>query len=832
METRMQDAPNGPGISPRWTSSAKAGVGTALSATSRVWFTISHGILNEIYYPRVDAACIRDFGFLISDGEPGGYFSEEKRDTESIVSRLADGVPAFRLRNASRDGAYTIDKEIIADPLHDTVLQRVRLTGRPRLRLFALLAPHLVNGGAHNTAWIGDYKGVPMLFAEGDGTYLALACSAPFLARAAGFAGVNDGWADVSRNGRLSALYQRAADGNVALTAEIDVSANAPAVLALSFGRQWTEAAYRARASLQHGFAAAEAGYAAAWHGWQTRLARLDPPEAQRAHKGIEAQRAHKGIEAQRAHKDIEAQRAHRDGNRGHNLYRISTAVLRCHESPTFPGGLIASLSIPWGASKGDDDLGGYHLVWPRDLAETAGGLIAAGAGEDARRVLDYLRVIQEADGSWAQNNWLDGRPYWHGIQMDECAFPVLLVEMMRRYGLLSEEDLKMYWPMVRDAIGFVVRNGPATAQDRWEEDAGYSPFTLAVEVAALVAAAEIAGMLGEAGIAGFLRDTADAWNEDIDVWTYAKGTALANEAGVDGYYVRIAPRDGDASESELGGVVMVRNKPPSETDIEAASLISPDALALVRFGLRAANDPRILNTVKVIDRINRVELPQGPGWRRYNNDGYGEHPDGSPFDGTGQGRVWPLMIGERAHYELARGDEAQARRLLAVMEACSSDGGLLPEQVWDTDDIPEHELFNGRPSGSAMPLVWAHAEHIKLLRSLADGQVFDMPPLTVQRYQHDKRRPRLRDWREAWRRGGIPQGQILRVELCEAATLRWTMDEWHSIQDTPVAETGLGIFAAELPTASLKAGGTIRFTWQRQDGSWRGQDYAVSVTG
>ncbi|HET9148401.1 MAG TPA: hypothetical protein VFN77_10140, partial [Acetobacteraceae bacterium] len=133
----MNEAPNGPGIAPHWTSSAKAGVGTALSATSRVWFTISHGILNEIYYPRVDAACTRDFGLLVSDGEAGGYFSEEKRDADSTISRLADGVPVFHLHNVSRDGIYTIDKEIVSDPEHDTVLQRIRLTGQPGLRLFA-----------------------------------------------------------------------------------------------------------------------------------------------------------------------------------------------------------------------------------------------------------------------------------------------------------------------------------------------------------------------------------------------------------------------------------------------------------------------------------------------------------------------------------------------------------------------------------------------------------------------------------------------------------------------------------------------------------------------
>lgn len=799
-------APNGPGISPHWTSSAKAGIGTALSATSRVWFTTSHGILNEIYYPRVDAACTRDFGFLVSDGIAGGYFSEEKRDTISRISRLADGVPAFHLHNASRDGVYTIDKEIVSDPRHDTVLQRVRLTGRPGLRLFALLAPHLVNGGAHNTGWTGDYKGVPMLFAEGDGTYLALACSAPFLARAAGFVGVNDGWQDVSRNGRLTEQFDRAADGNVALTAEIDLASGGPVVLALGFGRKWTEAAFRARASLQHGFDTAEAGYAAAWHAWQDGLARLDPPETHRVRV---------------------------DGGHGHNLYRVSTATLRCHESPAFPGGVIASLSIPWGVSKGDDDLGGYHLVWPRDLAETAGGLIAANAGTDARRVLDYLRVIQQADGSWAQNNWLDGEPYWHGLQMDECAFPILLVEMMRRFGLLSDAELPDYWPMIRDAAGFVVRNGPATAQDRWEEDAGYSPFTLAVEVASLLAAAEFADLLGHGNIAGFLRDTADAWNEDIDTWTYTRDTKLAREVGVDGYYVRITPRDGEVADAEIGGIIMVRNQPPAETDIAASALISSDALALVRFGLRAADDPRILDTVRVIDRITRVDLPQGPGWRRYNDDGYGEHPDGSPFDGTGQGRVWPLIIGERAHYELARGDEAEARKLLAVMEACSSDGGLLPEQVWDADDMPERELFRGRPSGSAMPLVWAHAEYIKLLRSLADGAVFDMSPLTVQRYQKENRKARLRDWREVWRRSTIPEGQILRVELCEEAMLRWSDDGWRTIHDTKLAEIGLGVFAVELPVQTLKPGAQIRFTWQRkQDGSWRGQDYAVSVTG
>ena len=209
----MQEAPGRPGIDPRWTSSDKDGVGAALSPLSRVWFTISHGILNEIYYPRVDQACTRDFGLLVSDG--AGFFSEEKRDTNHVVARLEDGVPAFRLTNTCAGGRYRIVKRIVSDPRRDVVLQSIRcevLKGGP-LRLFALLSPHLVNGGAHNTAWIGEYKGWPMLFAEGDGTALALAASVPWAARSVGFVGVNDGWTQVSQTFGLTDPYDHATDG-------------------------------------------------------------------------------------------------------------------------------------------------------------------------------------------------------------------------------------------------------------------------------------------------------------------------------------------------------------------------------------------------------------------------------------------------------------------------------------------------------------------------------------------------------------------------------------------------------------------------------------------
>jgi glucoamylase len=791
----MGDAPGRPGIEPRWTSSAKSGIGTALSYASRVWFTTSHGILNEIYYPRVDQACTRDFGLLVTDG--GSFFAEEKRDCICRMEVLEDGVPAFRFTNIHRSGRFTIIKDVVSDPRRDVVLQRIRLESAPgdKLRLFALLSPHLVNGGADNTAWIGEYKGQTMLFAEGDGTRLALGASCPIPAASVGFVGVTDGWQQLSVHGKLVQCDDRAAGGNVALTTELALPERGEILLALGFGRSAPEAGFRVRASLQTPCEDTIEEYAAAWRGWQAGLRSLD-----------------------------------RRAN-GHNTYRVSTSVLRAHESPTFRGGIIASLSIPWGASKGDDDLGGYHLVWPRDLVQTAGGFLACGAHAEARRVLHYLRAVQEPDGSWPQNCWLDGTPYWHGLQLDECAFPILLVEMAWREGALSRPQMLGFWPMVRDAAGFIVRNGPMTEQDRWEEDAGYTPFTLAVEIASLLAAAELAELCEAEEAAGFLRDTADDWNERIEDWLYVSGTRLAYENGVEGHYLRIVPRLPDEASARAHGIVQVRNRPAGEDRLQAEDLVSVDALALVRFGLRAANDPRIVDTAKVIDAVLKADFPKGPAWRRYNGDGYGEKQDGSPYDGTGIGRPWPLLTGERAHYELAAGRRDEAERLLAALEEHRSPGAMLPEQVWDGPPIPERELVPGGPSGSAMPLVWAHSEHIKLLRSLADGKVFDMPPQTVRRYLREKHPPRCMSWRPSWRSSSMPAGRVLRIELNEPAMVRWSVDGDGNGTELPTREIDLGVHAAEVTTAGMKAGQALRFSWRRrQDESWPDQEFTVSL--
>jgi len=799
----MMNAPGWPGIPARWTSSAKSGVGTAHNPLSKVWFTISHGIINEVYYPRVDWACTRDLGLIITDGRD--YFSEEKRHAQSEVHMLAAGVPAYHLVNTAFDGHYRIEKTIVTDPWRDVVLQRTRfvpLQGTlDDYQLYVLLAPHLGNRGAGNSGWVGNNKGTAVLYAEREGqAALALASSVGWYTRSVGFVGTSDGWQDLSQHKQMTWFYERAENGNIALTGAIDLRAcGGEFVLALGFAQHAFAAAHHARTSLLHGFDAICDEFVAEWQTWQTNLP--DPREP-----------------TKKSCASID-------------LYRTSAAVLRTHEDKQFRGGLIASLSIPWGDAKGDGDLGGYHLVWTRDMVESVGGLLATGAHDEVRRVLRYLMTTQETDGCWPQNMWLDGTAYWRGVQLDEAAFPILLVGYAQREGLLDEAAIQEAWPMVRRAAGFIARIGPVTAQDRWEEDGGYSPFTLAVTISGLLVAADIAEQLEESQIACDLRQIADSWNANIERWTYATGTELAKSHGVDGYYVRIGVADNQPELAPTAGWVAIKNRPFDQNRARADHIVSPDALALVRFGLRAADDPRILNTIKVIDAALKVELPAGPSWHRYNNDGYGEHEDGRAFDGTGIGRAWPLLTGERAHYELAAGNRAEAQRLLHTMEGFANDGGLMPEQIWTGQDIPDRELFYGHPSGSAMPLVWAHAEYVKLLRSLRDGQVFDMPAQTVQRYQVDQVASHHTVWRFNHKCRTSPSGTPLRIGTLAPATIHWSSDGWQATQDVATRRTDLGLYVADIATSKLASGSQVLFTFFWTDSSrWEGENFSVQI--
>ena len=799
MPINTSTPPGAPGIPPRWTSSAKSGIGKSINPSSHVIFTLSHGILNEVYYSREDIACIRDMELIVTDGKD--FFSEEKRDTQHSIKWMKEGVPAFKIVNTCNQKNYIIEKEVITDPLRDTVLQKIKF--RPtqknessKYKIYVLLTPHINNRGAGNDGWLGDCKGVPMLFAYRDGVTLALACYyADFIKRSVGYVGTSDGYTDLKQHKIMEWEYQKAGNGNIALTAEIDISKTKEFVLALSFGLKSEDAGHRAWASLLDGFDTAKDRYISEWDQFQKNL------------KSVKTDKNKIGI----------------------NL-RHSATVLNLHQSKTFPGAIVASLSIPWGETKGDDDIGGYHLVWPRDLVESSGGFLALQSKEEVYKILNYLMSTQEKDGKWSQNMWLDGVPSWTGLQMDEIALPISVVDQYQCQYDMDPAKLKRYWTGIKKAISVLVVNGPSTQQDRWEEESGLSSFTLATEITALLGAASLAEANNEQDIAEYCRQTADYWNGQIENWTYITDTPLSKEAGVEGYYMRINPYHRPAEEVK-NNFIYIKNRLPENGKMRLYELICVDALALVRFGLRAADDPKILNTIKLIDEKLKVETPHGPCWHRYTNDGYGEDKDGNAYSnsGNGIGRAWPLLTGERAHYEIAAGNIQGAKELLKAMDGFSNNG-LLPEQIWDTADIPEKELFLGKHTGSAMPLTWAHAEYIKLCSSIKDKRIFDMSLQTEGRYLKKKSPSPYTIWRFNWPCIDISSEKVLRIEVLAPAIVHWTIDNWETQTDTHTKDTELGIHVADIDLRNEKSG-EIKFTffWKNEK-HWENKDFMVKI--
>ncbi len=782
-------APGAPGIDARWAPGPKDGVGTACSESSNVWFTIGHGILNEVFYPQVDTPSIRDLGLIITDGDE--YFSDEASSSNSKVAWEEKGIPAFHVTNKSHDGKYVVKKTVISDPKRPVILQQIFFEPHnTNYHLYALLAPHLGDMGGNNSAWLDNRNGTPLLIAKRDNCVLALASSSPLVKYSAGFVGVSDGWQDLNSNKQMTLEYDRADNGDTALTAEIDYS-NGEFILGLGFGSTVDEAIDNVLESLRQNFDEVYDSYVSGWKEWlETCGAKIPDDSPPLAHKSL--------------------------------------TTLKIHQSKNPSGGIVAGLASPWGYAKGDDAKIGYHVIWTRDMVESAGGMLAAGAHESVKNMLRLLKNTQQIDGHWPQNMWIDGTPFWNGVQMDETALPILLVNMAKREGALTEENMLEIWPMVRKASSYLLKNGPVTQQDRWEEDPGYTPFTLSTEIAALLAAADLAELAKEPIQAKFMRETADTWYDNIDSWLYASGTDWCKQYAVDGYYERIASVNGDEV-NRFQNIVHVKNVPSDEAYLKAVHLISPDALALVRFGLRSANDSKILDTVKIIDKFLKIDTPNGTTWHRYNDDGYGEHEDGSAFDGTGIGRGWPLLTGERAHYELALGHSDTAEKLKSDMESFCGDGGLLPEQVWDSDPIAEHELKLGRPTGSAMPLAWAHGEYLKLIRSINDGKIFDCPPQTIKRYLEEKTTSPLKSWRFNHKIHTIPNGKKLRIETLAPATIHWSNDNWKSTNDDATTDTGLGVHFIDIEPNALKDNKSIIFTfyWHHAD-KWEGRDFKV----
>lgn len=784
-----------PGIEPRWTHGSKDGVGTAYSASSRIWFTLWNGVITEVYYPTVDRPQMRDLQYLITDGK--SFFHEEKRHLHTKVERLSLHALDYRMTNSDPKGRYTIIKDVITDPHLPCVLQHTRLTGDPeflsRLRIYALCAPHIEIGGWHDNAYVIEVDERQILTAESRGTWLALLATLPFARLSCGYVGRSDGWTDLADNFQMDWEFDRALNGNVALTGEIALSGAREFTLGLALGNSLHSAVTTLFQALAVPFKEHRERYREQWSRPCTGLKPLERAS----------------------------------GDQG-KLYHGSLSVLLAHEDKSYPGALIASLSIPWGEAKGDEEMGGYHLVWTRDMVNSATGLLAAGHTETAFRALIYLAASQQPDGGFPQNFWLHGEPYWRGIQLDEVAFPILLAWRLRRENGLRDFDP---YPMVKRAASYLIRHGPATQQERWEEAGGYSPSTLASNIAALICAAGFAREQGDNVSAQFLEEYADFLECHVDPWTVATDGTLI--AGVRRHFIRIHPvdvHDPCPDEDPNRGILAIANRPPGlPRESPAKEIVDAGFLELVRYGIRKPDDPIVVDSLQVIDALLKVDTPFGPCWHRYNHDGYGQREDGGPFEGWGKGRAWPLLTGERGHYELAAGRNVQS--FIQAMERFASPTGLLPEQIWDEPDRPETHMVLGRPTGSAMPLMWAHAEYIKLLRSVSDGQVFDVIPEVAQRYLGTRKECRLLEiWKPNRQVCSVKKGYTLRIQASASFRLHWSRDNWQNVEDTLSSPTALGIEFVDFPVAPTQQV-PIRFTFfWTGSGRWEGRDYEIAI--
>lgn len=790
MNTPAQNAAFGaPGIEPRWTSSAKDGIGTAYHNASCVWFTLSHGIINEIYFPHVDSPNTRDVQFLITDGET--FCHEEKRDLEHKTEYPEQNALLYRLTNSDREGRYRLVKEILVDPHSSVLLMHTRLEIldeklRGKLRLYALLAPHMKGTGRNNSAWLCGLGGRKLIEAQREDIDLSFGCKPDFTRRSVGYVGFSDGWQDLRDNFKMDWEFSEVEDGNIALIGEIDLTEGMEFTLGVGFGRT----AQSACAHLQQAFATPFADQREKYVSqWQRARSKGDLFE----HTG--------------------------DGG---SMLRLSQCLLLAHEDKIFQGAFVASLSIPWGDTKDDSDRGGYHLVWTRDMVQTATALLACGHSESPLRALIWLACVQAVDGSLPQNSSITGVAYWHGIQLDEVAAPILLAWRLQQANSLRDFDP---WTLVSRAVRYLILHGPVTAQERWEENSGYSPSTLATIVASVVCAAEFARARNDSCAADFLLDYADWLSAHLEEWLVTNCGELM--PGKPRHYVRITPADPKqpvAAPDPDRAEVFIANGGGKH---KARNIVGGDFIHLVRLGVRSAEDPLIVDSIAVIDQVLKRELPQGPSWRRYNHDGYGEKSDGSAYDGTGVGRCWPILTGERGHYELAAGRDPLP--FIEAMENFANEGGMLPEQLWDDDDLPDGKMKRGGPTGSAMPLCWAHAEYATLVRSHKDGVCFDRIEPVYQRYAKAKTGSKIAMWTLAHQPQRIDQGKTLRIITERPATIHWSFDGWTTANDLVTRDTGFGCWFADLPSDQLRAGARIIFTflWER---GWEQRDFQVGV--
>lgn len=772
----MTDAPGATGIDPTWSSSDKDFV-TASLGRSRLWVTMGHGVLNEIYWPSTGHPRLRDVTFYLVHRSGDGRWIDLKRRREYTLSTPAPTVPLLAVRHTGTEGGerYLLELEYLPDTDRDALLVTWRIEGPWQLVVIA--APHVDASDLSSRAWIDGE-----LYASGTNGFpvLCFAATGGFAQASAGYVGRSDGWQDLARNGRLTWSYSAAGPGNVALSG---ACRGAEGAIAIAIASGAAGARTLALSTLSDDTRAVRQAFVDDWSGWGRTLTvpdfTLDDAALAEA---------------------------------CHEAALVSATILKVHEDRGFPGAAVASLSVPWGSST--NTLGGYHLVWPRDTVLTAFAFLVLGQTDEARRTLAHLIAVQGADGGWPQNYYPSGEPFWTGVQLDEAALPILLAAKLRALG---RPELDGAAAMVRRAASFVARTGPYSPQDRWEENPGVNPYTLATAIAALVAA----GAWLTADERTEALDLADEWLERLDEWCWVTDSRWTRATGVDGHWIRLRPPPFAPAGTER---VALRNR-MGET-IDAADLVAMEYSWLPRLGLVADDDPRVKATVAVTDRALGVDTPSGRVLHRYVSDGYGETEDGAPFGGAGIGRGWPFLSGERGHLAIGLGENIEP--YLLVMIACRSPGGLMPEQVWDSAPIPERGLFPGRPSGSAMPLLWTHAEFIKFLCAHAHGRPVERLDEVAERYA-SARPARAWRWRDAAPVRRLPRGRALVIEDHRPFTLHHGFGGWQSPADLAAVPGTFGLWRVELPRDALAATQRLVFTRQYENG-WEGHDHYVEI--
>ena len=748
-----------------WSTAAKQGVGTAFfdgagTSLSNVWYTLADGVLTEVYYPTIACANLRRLEFAVTDRE--SFFDRESTDTVHEINLPHPDALVYRQVNRAKNGCYTISKTFITDPVRHAVLVNVTLRtligNLEDYEWYMLVHPAAGNSALGNRGRATHHGEGTWLTAQGGDVALAVGCTIPVVARS--FAEAPDArrFEEAFLEANPDARSQSPSAGRQAHDHLPPVRVQAARLL-LGSAAQGKEVQF----TLTVAFAdneqtALETGAAALAAPFRAALAQYR--EEWRAYAGA----LRRPI--------IGEQRRH----------QASAMILKAHEDKLFPGAAAASLSIPWGDSKsaGDPLTGGYHLIWPRDLYHIASALAIAGDPSLALRSLRYLQnTLQRPDGSLAQNTWPSGEAYWHGIQLDQTAFPILLAELV---GAGAE-----FWPLVRGAADFLVAYGPYSPQERWEENAGYSPSTLAAIIAGLAVAGNIARNVGEPGCAALYLATADRYARHVERWTAVTRGPLSDRP----YYIRVSdtpdPDDGHWIELKNGGGWHPK-----------AEIVDGGFLELVRLGVKAADNPVIINSLDVIDRHLLYEGKGGPAWYRYNHDGYGEYADGAPYDGRGVGHPWPLLAGERGEYEIALAKlDARARparffgplRLLRAMCGDEAGGWLIAEQIWDGRPIVGRSLRPGRGTGSATPLAWALAQYIRLAEAIRRGDNPETPQVVLARYITNP----------------PPQGPPLQIEP--------SAGDWITTRDGFITLRGV-----TAPDATVVLASRGRYTWTRAD--------------